>query len=78
MKRHLPTKVLLLATILLFVVNLIRFSGSVHAQQPKMIPASWGSLKNGSSQLLYFEDQYGTIRIYDVNQQRLIDEIRRR
>ena len=77
MKRNLLTKVLLFATILLLAVNLIRFSGSVHAQQPKTIPGSWGSLKSASSQLLYFEDQFGTIHIYDVAQQRMVDEIRR-
>ncbi len=77
MKRDILTKVLLFATILLLAVNLIRFSGSVHAQQPKTIPGSWGSLRSASSQLLYLEDQFGTIRVYDVAQQRLIDEIRR-
>ena len=78
MKRDLITRVLLLVTILLLAVNLIKFSGSVRAQQPKTIPGIWGSLKSASSQLLYFEDQYGTIHIYDVSQQRMIDEIRRR
>ena len=77
MSRNLLTRILLLAAILLFGLNLIRFAAPVHAQQPKMIPASWGSLKGGSSQLLYFEDQFGTIRVYDVSQQRLVDEIRR-
>ncbi len=77
MKRSLLTRFLLLATILLIAAGRIRFSVPVHAQQPKMIPAIWGTLKGGSGQVLYFEDQFGTVRIYDASQKRLIDEIRR-
>ena len=40
---------------------------SVHAQSANSIPKSYGRFVTGSSNLLYFEDSSGTIRIVDVN-----------
>jgi len=56
--------------VFLLVVGYLLGANSPHlvfTQSAKSIPKSYGKVVTGSSNLLYFEDSSGTIRVVDAN-----------